>query len=125
MTGLGRQGSWDVPGGPVVRTWRSYAGCTGLIPGQRDEILHVSWCGPPKDEETEPGVGSHVWAGLSISELGGRGGRSLCWVMKPPLRLVGPSQGGRGVLAGLWCDPKPEAGHRWWGEAPACCVRLG
>ena len=24
------------------------AGRAGLIPGQRDEILHVSWCGPLK-----------------------------------------------------------------------------
>ena len=34
-------GSWDVPGGPVVKTSLSNAGVPGSIPGQRAEIPHA------------------------------------------------------------------------------------
>ena len=42
-TGPAKEASWDVPGGPVVKTSPASARGVGLIPGRGTKIPHVSW----------------------------------------------------------------------------------
>ena len=39
-----KHGTWDLPGGPVVKTPRFHAGCLGLIPGWETKIPHTFQC---------------------------------------------------------------------------------
>ena len=49
------EGSWDFPGGPVIKNLPSNAGDVGSIPGRGTKIPHTAGQLSPRAKTTEPG----------------------------------------------------------------------